>query len=152
MSATEILERNIMQALKKAGLKRLHAANQLGISPSYFNHMIRTSKWQIRHLEALANLIQIPLWQLFYDGPALANRPEEVEQALVVLPKGERQPALDMDEYIKVPLVKLQVETETRTSGALQKGLGDIYVKKTVVGDISAGMQPCAVELKVRVR
>ena len=68
MGVVEILEKNIMQALKQSGLKRKNAADLLKIDPTYFNRMLKSGNWRLHYLEALADLLRLPLWRLFFDG------------------------------------------------------------------------------------
>lgn len=147
MRAAEILEQNIMQALKKAGLKRKNAADRLKIDPTYFNRMLKSAGWRVRHLEDLADLLRVPVWRLFYEQAGV----EKVATDILVLPGGERPGLVDLNDYVQVPIVKLQVEMDISGAGTPQESLGTMYVKKDLVGEVSAGKKPYAIEMRVKV-
>jgi hypothetical protein len=148
MGAVKILEKNIMQALKKAGLKRKNAADLLKIDPTYFNRMLISGNWRMRYLEALADLLRVPLWQLFFDGAG----ERDLAVDILVLPSRERPSLVNLNDYIEVPMVKLQVEMDLAGAGASQENLGTMFVKKDLVGALSAGKSAYAIELKVKVK
>jgi len=149
MQVSEILEKNIMVALKKAGINRKNAADRLKIDPSYFNRMVKSGRWQIVHLEALANLLDLPLWQLFFPNFETLKEKEAASPGIIVHPAGTSPPfALDLSQYVEVPVVKLQVMI---VSSAYLPGenLGVLYIKKDIVRGLSPGKTPGAVELGV---
>lgn len=148
MGVVEILQKNIMQALKKAGLKRKNAADQLRIDPTYFNRMLKSGNWRLRYLEALADLLKVPLWQLFLDREGAENLAADI----LVSPSAERPALVDLNDYIEVPIVKLQVEMDPAGAGSPQESLGIMFVKKNLVGAFSAEKNPYAIELRVKVK
>lgn len=148
MGVEKILEKNIMLALKKAGLKRKNAADQLKIDPTYFNRMLKSGNWRLRYLEALADLLQVPMWQLFLEGEGA----KDLAADIFVLPSAERPALVNLNDYIEVPIVKLQVEMDLAGAGTPQESLGTMFVKKNVVGALSAEKTPNAIELKVKVK
>jgi len=151
VGAIETLEQNIMQALKKVGLKRKNAADLLKIDPPYFNRMLKSGRWQLRYLEALANLLKTPLWKLFYDGDGLTDAVEG-GQGLYVLPAGERPAPLALNEFVEVPVVKLQVEMDFAEASTSQESLWTMFVKEDLVHALSPGKKLRAIELKIKVK
>jgi hypothetical protein len=147
MGVVEVLEKNILQALKKAGLKRKNAADLLKIDPTYFNRMLKSGNWRLHYLEALADLLRLPLWRLFFDGEGA----KDLAADLLVLPSAERPALVNLNDYIEVPIVKLQVEMDLAGAATPQESLGTMFVNKNVVGAFSAEKTPNAIELKVKV-
>jgi hypothetical protein len=147
MKAAKSLEKNIMQALKRAGLKRKNAADLLNIDPTYFNRMLKSGNWRMRYLEALADLLHVPLWQLFFDEAGVKSP----ELDILASPGGEPPALVNLQDYLEVPIVKLQVEMDLAGAGAPQESLGTMLMKKDLVGALSAGKSPYAIELKVKV-
>jgi hypothetical protein len=70
---------------------------------------------------------------------------------MLVLPTGERPALVNLNGYVEVPIVKLQVEMNLAGAGTPQESLGTMFVKKNVVGAFSAEKTPIAIELKVKV-
>ena len=58
---------------------------------------------------------------------------------------------MNLNDYIEVPIVKLQVEMDLAGAATPQESLGTMFVKKNVVGAFSAEKTPNAIELKVKV-
>lgn len=152
-AATEILQKNIMAALEKAGLKKANAAHLLKIDTSYFNRMLKNGRWQLDYLERLAKLLDVPLWKLFFPGYDLMTEKEEITPGMLAHP-AETGPtfALDLSEYLEVPVVKFQVMLRGGTEAFLPKEkLAILYMKKELISGLSLGKTPSAVELGVMV-
>jgi hypothetical protein len=146
-TAAEILEKNILAALERSGLKRANAADRLGVDRAWFYRMLSTGRWKMEVLEGLAELLRMPLWRLFYEGSGM----KDLSTDILVLPGGERPALVNLDDYVEVPIVKLQVELDIGGAGVPQESLGSMFVKKELVGEFSAGKNPCAIELRVKV-
>jgi hypothetical protein len=113
--------------------------------------MLKSGRWQLRYLEALATLLQTPLWKLFYDGRELIGA-EEGEPGLFVLQAGERPAPLTLNEFVEVPVVKFQVEMDLAEAIPPQESLWTMFMKEDLVRGLSPGKRPCAIELKVKVK
>jgi hypothetical protein len=147
-TALEILEQNILAALERAGLKRANAADRLGVDRAWFYRMLSSGKWKMEVLVALADLLHVPLWRLFFDGSGVENLAAD----MLVLPGAERPALVNLNDYMEVPIVKLQVEMDIVGAGVAQESLGTMFVKKELVGEFSAGKTPYAIELRVKVK
>jgi len=149
MQTSKILEKNIMAALKRAGLNRKNAADRLEIDPSYFNRMVKSGRWQIVHLEALAKLLEVPLWQLFFPDFEFLKEIEVSTPGMLAHPTMSSPPlALDLTQYVEVPVVKLQVMLSGRAY-LPNENLGVLYIKEEMIRGLSPGRSPIAVELGV---
>ena len=149
MQASEILEKNIMFALKRAGLNRKNAADRLDLDPSYFNRMVKTGRWQIVHLEALAKLLDVPLWQLFFPDFEMLKEKECASPGMLAHHTGTSPPfAIDLNQYVEVPVVKLQLMLGGRAC-LPSENLGVMYIKEDMIRGLSPGRTPSAVELGV---
>jgi len=144
----EILEKNILAALERAGLKRANAADRLGVDRAWFYRMMSNGNWKMDILVALADLLNVPLWRLFYD----AADAKELAANILVLPGGERPGLLNLNDFIEVPIFRLHVEMDLVEAGAPQESLWTLFMKKDLVGAFSAGKSPYAIDLAVKVR
>jgi len=148
----EILNSNIKDRLKKAGLKRKTAAQRLGIDPSYFNKMISGERrWQLEYLEALAKLLNVRLWRFFYDGQEV-HAEEDAQPEMLMVPEVETLTAIDLSEYEPVPVHQVRLITEPEVDPPERKPIFKVFIKREVVQGMALGRKPVAVDLGVSIR
>jgi len=146
----EIVNRNILARMRKLGLKRKNLADQLHIDPSYFYKMLTGERrWQLEYLEKVADLLEMPLWRLFYEGEG----PIEAEIPDLLLGPADREfIATTSAEYAKLPVLKLQVMFEGPNEAPPGNAAWIMFVKKTLLEGVAMGKTPFAVELGVKVQ
>ncbi len=146
----EIVNRNILARMRKLGLRRKNLADQLHIDPSYFYKMLTGERrWQLEYLEKVADLLEMPLWRLFYEGEG----PIEAEIPDLLLGPADREfIATTSAEYAKLPVLKLQVMFEGPNEAPPGNAAWIMFVKKTLLEGVAMGKTPFAVELGVKVQ
>lgn len=150
-AAMETLNSNIVDRLKKAGLRKKAAAQRLGIDPSYFNKMISGERrWQLEYLESLSKLLNVRLWRFFYDGQE-AHAKEGGYPDLLLVPELET-PAFDLSEYELVPVHEVRVIVDPERAPTEGKPIFNIFIKREIVKGMAMGRKPFAVDLGVRVK
>lgn len=148
----EILNSNIKDRLKKAGLKRKTAAQRLGIDPSYFNKMMSGERrWQLEYLEALAKLLNVHLWRFFYDGQE-AHAEAEAQPEMLMAPETEIPAVIDLSAYEPVPVHEVRLIAEPKVDLHERKPIFKIFIKREVVQSMALGRKPVAVDLGVSIR
>jgi hypothetical protein len=157
----DVLEKNIHAALEKVGLKRANAADRLGVDRAWFYRMLSSGNWKMDVLLSLADLLGVPVWWLFFDRSKAEDIGTEVPDApslkklakdILVLPGGEHPLLVNLKEYIEVPIIKLQSEMDPPGAGTDQESLGNMFVRKDIVAEISGEKIPYATELKLRIK
>jgi transcriptional regulator with XRE-family HTH domain len=148
----EILNSNIVDRLKNAGLRKKTAAQRLGIDPSYFNKMISGERrWQLEYLEALAKLLNVRMWRFFYDGqeaPTEAGKQPE----MVMVPEAENSTTIDLSQYELLPVHEVRLIVEPERAPGERKPIFKIFIKREVLQGMAMGRKPVAVDLGVSVR
>jgi hypothetical protein len=146
----ENLNSNILARIKELGLKRKHVADQLNIDVSYFYRMLDgKQRWQLEYLERVARLLQLPLWRLFYEGPAEV----QAETPNLLLGPADREfMVARSEEYVQLPVTKLNVSVQSPDAPATGHAAWIMFIKKNLLEGIAMGKTPAAVELGVVVR
>lgn len=148
----DIVNSNIVDRLKRAGLRKKAAAQRLGIDPSYFNKMIAGERrWQLEYLEALAKLLNVRLWRFFYDGQE-AHTEDSKQPEMVMVPEAETSTAIDLSEYELMPVHEVRLIVEPERAPAERKPIFKIFIKREVLQGMAMGRKPVAVDLGVSVR
>ena len=148
----ETLNRNILDRLKKAGLRKKTAAQRLGIDPSYFNKMVSGERrWQMEYLEALAKLLNVRLWRLFYDGQEV-HAEDGGQPEMVMVQELETPAVVDLSAFELMPVHEVRLIVEPERPSAERKPIFKIFIKREVLQGMAMGRKPVAVDLGVNVR
>ncbi len=146
----EAVNRNILARMGELGLKRKQVADQLNIDVSYFYKMIAGERrWQLEYLEGVADLLGLPLWRLFYEGPEEVNKETP---NLLLGPADKELLMAESEEYLKLPVTKLQVVLESSGEPSPGHAAWIMFVKKSLLEGAAMGKTPTAIELGIKVR
>ncbi len=147
----ETLNSNIVDRLKKAGLRKKAVAQRLGIDPSYFNKMIAGERrWQLEYLEALAKLLNVRLWRFFYDGRE--DLAESGQAEMVLMSAVDSSTAIDLSAYDMVPVHEVRLIAEPELTPNERKPIFKMFIKREVLESMAMGRKAVAVNLGVSVR
>lgn len=150
MENVAAVNRNIMARIEEMGLKRKQVADQAGIDVSYFYKMVGgQQRWQLEYLEATAKVLGVPLWRLFYEGPELVK---SESPDLLLGPDGREFMAASSEEYVRLPVIKLQVAIQAPDEPEPGPAAWIMLAKKSLLEGLAMGRTPAAVELGLRVK
>jgi len=91
---------------RKAWKKKALAA-KLGLDPSYFGRMLAgKQRWQLEYLEQIAEVLDIPLWELFRPETEVSHC-EPLQPIITVVGQYPEVPSgIKSVEYFSIPLVE----------------------------------------------